>query len=37
MREGGNPRKRSNERSISEGQRIPESMGFCYLVVFIPD
>lgn len=38
MREGVNPRKKSNKRSISEGQRTPESMGSCcYLVVFIPD
>lgn len=28
---GGNPRKKSNKRSISEGQRIPESMGFLLL------
>lgn len=31
MREGVNPREKSNKRSISEGQWTPESMGFLLL------
>lgn len=29
--------EKGRTRGLSEGQRFPESIGFCYLVVFIPD